>query len=322
MKRFLKLLLSIVLICFIALFLSFYLEKQKFLTQNSKKLKKDTTITLVFAGDDNYVEPLSVALTSLNMNTKTPAEVFILTEGFSDKNKFLFRHLDHKLANVDIRIITIDAKEFEGFPINDRWSKSIYFRYLIPNLLPSHKRALYLDGDVLILKDLESLFNLPLDDNLIAGVSEIGEKGFLSSPLFKNHSFYINSGVLLMDLEKFRHEKITTQLFQTTEQYKDQFTHYDQDAINLALKGKIKLLPLKYNAQHRISSHFNKIIFHYSGKEKPWKLKHHSHHVWHKYKSYKDALLQEKPFPTEIYFKSIKDMIFDYSTFWRFFKLN
>ena len=312
MKRFLKLLFSIVLICFIALFLSFYFEKQKFLTQNSKILKTDTAITLVFAGDDNYVEPLTVALTSLNMNTKTPVEVFILTEGFSDKNKFLFRHLDHKLVNIDIRIVTIDASEFEGFPINERWSKSIYFRYLIPNLLPSHKRALYLDADILILKDLGTLYNLPLEDNLIAGVSDVFEKKFLATPLFSNHAFYINSGVLLMDLEKFRHEKITTKLFQTTEEYKDQFTHYDQDAINLALTGKIKLLQEKYNTQQRNSTHFNKTIFHYSGKEKPWKLKHIFHHEWYKYQAYKDAILQEKPFPTKVYFKSLKNMIINY----------
>lgn len=315
MKRFLKNLIIVFLICFIALFLSFYFEEQKFLNQNTKKLQTDTPITLVFAGDDNYVTPLSVALTSLNMNTKTPVEAFILTEGFSDKNKYFFRHLDHKLANVDIRIVLVESSEFEGFPVNDRWSKSIYFRYLIPTLLPSYKRALYLDGDLLILKDLNSLFHIDLKGNLVAGVSDLFEKDFLSSPLFKKHPFYINSGVLLMDLENLRYSKTTAQLFKTTEEYKDKFTHYDQDAINLALNGKIMLLPTKYNAHQRTHTPFNKTIYHYSGKEKPWKSKDFSFFEWNKYASYTQALLNDNPWPRKAYINSLLNKIVYYPLF-------
>lgn len=315
MKRFLKGFFILFLISFIAFSLYGVYEWHLFSTQNKKKLKNQDAITLVFAGDDNYIEPLSVALTSVNMNTKTPVEVFILTEGFSDKNTYFIRQLDDKLANINVRIQSINADVFEMFPINERWSKSIYFRYLIPELLPLKKRALYIDGDTLIFNDLSDFFNSDLENSVIAGVSDFEESQFLEKPLFKQHTFYINSGVLLMDLEKFRDLKLTRELFKATDIYKNEFTHYDQDAINFVLKERIKPLSIKYNAQHKIHIPFNKVIYHYSGTEKPWKKRNLSHYEWYKYQTYRNALLKNAPFPTKDYLKYLVDKILYYLTF-------
>lgn len=303
MTRFFKISSMIILITIIAFVLCTIKEWYFFSTHGRTLLKEKDPITVIFAADDNYILPLSVALTSLNMNTKTPVEIFLLTEGLSEKNIKTLKHIDDKFTKLTIHILPVNSSVFDQFPTNDRWSKSSYFRYLIPELLPLHKRAIYLDADILIFKDLSDFFETNLNNTPIGGISDAFEDNFLQRPLFKDHKFYINSGVLLLDLEKLRKLNITKQLFKATDLNKDKFTHFDQDAINYVLKDNIKIFPTKYNAQQRVFTPYHKVIYHYSGKKKPWTEDNFSYYEWYKYFDYSKALLKDQSWPYKTYFK-------------------
>ena len=111
MKRFFKISFVIIFVAFIALFLSILNEWQFFKDKNL--LNHQTPLDIVFAGDDNYIKPLSVALTSLNMTTKTPVNVFILTKGFNQINRQKLLELDEKLPHVTIQILPIQFEAFQ-----------------------------------------------------------------------------------------------------------------------------------------------------------------------------------------------------------------
>jgi len=313
MKKFLKYLFRISFLFFLALLISCFYEWHRFATLNNKKISNNTPIPIVFAGDDGYITPLSVAITSISINAKTPTKIFILTNGFNQKNQEILKKLDEKLKHTEIKIVTVNPSYFNEFPVNKRWSSVIYYRYIIPKLFPEYKRIIYLDGDVLVLDDLQQLYNTHLNGNALAGVNDAFIDKFLTKPLFKDTSTYINSGILLIDTEKFSHYVDT--LFQTTNIYKNEFTHYDQDAINLVFKNKITVLPIKYNAQQRLTTPVFKTIYHYSGEKKPWKTFDFSFYEWYKYFYYTQNILSDQDFSIKkhlnyLLFKNVYYLLF------------
>ncbi len=259
-------------------------------------------IHLVFAGDDGYITPLLTAFTSLSLNTKTPIQIHLLTAGFSDQNQQLIQKLDQELKNIQIDITPVSMELFNNFPINQRWNQSIYYRYLIPELIKEADRTLYLDGDILVFDDLSNFFQMDLKEKTIAGVSDYFEQKFLSRPLFQDLLVYINSGVLLIDMPKWRQQGMTQKLFETTQLYQDQISYFDQDVINLVFKEDILPVSLKYNALQGAYTPFNKVIYHYSGKQKPWKTNSIDYYEWYKYFSYTQSLLNKEKWPLTDYF--------------------
>ena len=300
MKKALGVTFSFIILLFL-LFPFFFLKEYNRFQNHLKSYSSKQAIHLVFAGDDGYITPLLTAFTSLSLNTKTPLHIHLLTNGFSPKNQKLIENLDFKLKNIQITMTLVSNELFKAFPINNRWNQSIYYRYLIPTLLTNTNKALYLDGDILVFNDLSSFYHIDLNNKVIAGIQDYFEKKFLSRPLFQDLTLYINSGVLLIDIDKWKEKNISQKLFETTAQYQDKIQYFDQDVINLVLKKDILPVSFKYNALQGAYTPFNKTIYHYSGKQKPWKTKKLDYYEWYKYFDYMQMILNDENWPVQSY---------------------
>lgn len=254
-------------------------------------------IPVVFSCDENYAVPLCVSLLSMLKKAKktTFYEVYILLEqDFSAKSKEKILSLRKKYANCNITFLVI-GNEFDHAFVSLHITKAAYFRLKIASLLPDIPKCLYLDCDILVLKDLTELFETDLEECVLAGVHDpgIGKKDKLQRGL-KKESVYVNSGVLLLDLDKIRKENLEMKFISLA---KKQYQCHDQDIINIACEGKIKLLELKYNFSansiyqesgvfkntRQLETNFteeeiqyalkNKVILHYLGNYKPWKIR-------------------------------------------------
>ena len=60
---------------------------------------------------------------------------------------------------------------------------------------------------------------------------------------------YVNAGVLVMDLDAWRRERISDQLFAFVSRHGERLFWHDQDALNVLLQGRITLLPRRWNVQ-------------------------------------------------------------------------
>lgn len=257
-------------------------------------------IPIVLCFDKNMIIPCKVCLYSLFFNThkNTSYDVYIISKQneLNDEDKTSFNVLIDKYPNN--RISFIEIKDFfeKGFEIRNI-TQTCYYRLIIPsikdkinNLYNSHyTRVIYLDVDTIIECDLTDLYKTKLEDNeWIAGVCETplynnSDVSYLKN-IGCNPNTYINSGILLMELDKL-HSNNFTGLSLTHKDKK--YICQDQDIINIICNGHIKLLPLKYNYTtilYRLSnnnSKFSKLkedeikdsercIIHYTG-EKPWK---------------------------------------------------
>ena len=150
-----------------------------------------------------------------------------------------------------------------------KWPIAMWYRLMLPKLLPNVSRIIYADMDMIFFNDLIDIYEYDLGDNVIAAVPTRTSK-------------YINSGFLLMDLDKIRNEKIYEQWIRASRE--NDFYNPDQDVLNYTLKGRIAFLPLKYNFQISHGSRIfkiypkielddlkhNLVCLHYSDYVKPW----------------------------------------------------
>ena len=155
----------------------------------------------------------------------------------------------------------IDNSLFVDFPIGKSWAISCMYILFAHKFLPETiNRVLYLDIDLAVNGDLTEFYNLNFDDNYFIASKEWYNAKFEPKIPFEKfdaiNNFdanaatqgrYLNSGVLLFNLEKFRSENIDLEF------YKNKLTglknvFYDQGVICVCFAEKTKLLTTcKYN---------------------------------------------------------------------------
>ncbi|MBD5405195.1 glycosyltransferase [bacterium] len=246
------------------------ISKSEILPFASKYFPQEMNV--VFASDDNYAEPLCVAIASILKNSpnKDRFNFYILDCGISDLNKKNIESLT-SISKCNIKFLKVENELFDKFDISDNAdyiSKATYARYLIPILKPELKKCLYLDCDIVVRKPLRELYNTDLGDNYVGAVEDayIGSTSSLKEFYSYNPSYnetlsiikfkekykigrYFNAGVLLINLKKWQKENITDKLFKATKKLRNDLVLNDQDVMNYLFKDKTKFLNIGYNAQ-------------------------------------------------------------------------
>jgi lipopolysaccharide biosynthesis glycosyltransferase len=185
-------------------------------------------LIIVSAADERYV-PHFAALLHSAWSHHPQAEFYLLdcgakAETLAALTAYASRH------HVRLSILKVDVARIAGLPTPRHWSAAIYARLLIPELLPGATRALYLDADTLVLGDLAPLWDIDMRDAAVAGVKDPWAAREERWPGF-DQSRYINSGVLLMDLDAWRRRGHAEQIIQFLQRSAPDFP--DQTAINI-----------------------------------------------------------------------------------------
>ena len=151
----------------------------------------------------------------------------------------------------EITFVEIDAaarKRLANFPRTIGLSRAMYSRLLLPDLIPQKTgRLLYPDSDMVVRSSLRPLFAVPLNGHALGAVEDAPEAvPVINARLGRPpNTPYLNSGLLLIDLEKWR----SANLGERSMAYIETTAHGypDQDAINLALGTDWAVLERKWN---------------------------------------------------------------------------
>jgi lipopolysaccharide biosynthesis glycosyltransferase len=244
------------------------------------------TIPIVLSTNENYAPYCATTIASLLVNSKKETELnfYILAINLSKKTRNKFQELK-KIKNCSIDFIIIDKNDFKHCPITRYFSIETYFRFKLASLLPNIDKIIYLDSDMIISEDILDLFNTDIRNYHAGMILNSSTKGFFYSQLLRlglsSSSYYFNTGLILLNLNKWRSEKIEQKLFEWTENNKKKIDLVDQDVLNVVLSGSIKKLPEKYNVQLSYYKNEKKLseltenihIIHYCGPTKPWNNK-------------------------------------------------
>jgi lipopolysaccharide biosynthesis glycosyltransferase len=231
-----------------------------------------TNIPIFLASDDNYAPFVATTIASICDNTNSFIDFYILDGGITTKNQERIEKLIEKFNNFSIDFINIDTeKEFKEFKTTSYISMAAYNRFLIPQLKPNLKKVIYLDIDIIVLGDIKELYEQSLDGFAVGTIDDQGDINFISQ--IKNNldmdinCTYFNSGVLLMDLNKWNEDKIVETLFKIEEKYREKILCNDQDILNKYFENNYKLLDKKFNTMIKGD---NAIIRHFANVFKPW----------------------------------------------------
>ena len=249
-------------------------------------MNSSVTVPIFMACDDKYAPYLSVSVTSILVNTTDGIHFFIIDCGISQKNIKRIKKTVAPYSNCQINFIKLDADAiFKEFRTVRYLPLSMYARFLIPDLVPSIKKAIYLDVDTICFGNIRKLYDEQLDNKLIGACWEdFQEKNGVNfernSRLGINlHHKYFCSGVLLIDAEKWRKSNVINTIFQVEKKLRNQLDCPDQDILNYVFQNAYQLLPSKYNVVNQIVKDYtvktNKLskevfIRHFNGPKKPW----------------------------------------------------
>lgn len=206
---------------------------------------------IAFCLDDNYIKYCSVVIASIIYNNQNEAITFhLFSDGITNENKQKLQSWLSSYKNTSVIFYNIDISSFKDFPIKDAYINiSTYFRLAMPSLLPGIKKILYLDCDVIVNQSLKELWNVDISGYACAGVRDrINDSIRLYNRLhYPLSDGYVNAGVLLINLERWRQDNIFEKSISIARKESDKLKNHDQDLINKIYHGQIYMLPFKYN---------------------------------------------------------------------------
>jgi lipopolysaccharide biosynthesis glycosyltransferase len=217
-------------------------------------------------------------------------DFYILHSDLREQDK---RYVCAQLETTDVRVHFqfVQPDFFASFPESERYPRLIYYRIFAAMLLPRElDRVLYLDGDIVVINSLDELYHMEFDGNYFLACTHV--KKFLNKMNqyrlgMEEERTYVNSGVMLMNLDALRDGQNVNDVTAFVEKRKRYLTLPDQDIITALYGNKIGILDtMKYNLSDRMLSIYNldlshdkidlewvrqnAVIIHYYGKQKPW----------------------------------------------------
>lgn len=248
-------------------------------------MSKQDIIPVFFTVDEKYAPYLSTALASLIDHTtkKYQYEINIVYSNLTFYSRNKLERIADGRKNVKI-IFTKMKNNLRGISDRketrlkaDEFVPAIYYRIFLPEMFPQYKRALYLDSDIIVLADVADLFMTDLEGNPLAACLDMSTFG---NPLFARYfkdaigistSQYFNSGILVMDFERFRKEELCEHFLYLLNFYDFDTVAPDQDYLNAMLKDRVKYLDMRWNTMPTANANEeHPYIVHYNLFFKPW----------------------------------------------------
>ncbi len=211
------------------------------------------------ATDTAYVELTGVMLASLaDKAGGSFDQVCVFCDRVSEEDKARLAAA-YGLGNIDFVDMSDDmVRHFAARPVNHHLSRTAYARILMPlSLSQATGRLLYIDCDTLVNASLAPLASLPMQGFALAAVDDIARQ-VPERHAKRNRDIglpdamrYFNSGVLLIDLEAWRAQRLTERTLDFIAS-RPSLPMMDQDALNGALQGEWLPLDESWNLHRRL----------------------------------------------------------------------
>ena len=252
-------------------------------------------MNLLFAINDKFFEGFIATCTSFCVNNPGAHHFYIMYDRLSLKyQKKAMRILNKFTCELNFIDIGTGAFSHERYTSLPRYYSQSINRLLPQLAVPSTvERLLYLDTDVIVNGSLESFYDTDFEENFIVcpAVRRDGQNGgpfwdqeagvynMIRIPLAEDE-LYFNSGVLLLNVARFRTIDITF-YDRIVDVYRGLIVFADQDILNIAFKnGTKRIIDRRLNCTIPDNMRLRKgefrwiqrevIVLHYVVWRKPW----------------------------------------------------
>jgi lipopolysaccharide biosynthesis glycosyltransferase len=248
-------------------------------------------IPVVLTPDDAYAAQAGVTMISALRRAKNPQGLhfYLLSEepGLAPEN---LRRLTVTVGEFGAALtpLTVTASVLDRIAADTNYlPRNAFVRMLAPELLPRLEKCLYLDCDVVVLDDLALLWREDVSRSAVGAVRDwhVDGRGLMK---YRQIKFYFNSGVLLMNLTRWRERDYSRECLRLAARPELTERYSDQDVLNLVFcEDTLPLHPrwniqtgqnllCRLHSQRRGDTVWREArdrpgIAHYSGrKRKPW----------------------------------------------------
>lgn len=256
-------------------------------------------MNILYTLNDKFVPQVSAGICSICENNKDFKEInfYLISDGITEENKNKLKDFVKGYGrNLTIKELG-NIKKYIDFEFDTTgWNQIVLARLILDIFLPEEiDKILYLDGDTIVRGNLQELWNTNIEEYIIGASIEPNVDKKRKKNLGLEFKPYYNAGVLLINLKKWRNEKVGKKVLDYYKANKGKLFANDQDAINGALSEEIYTLSPTYNFCNNLYKYSykfltklmkpveyvkedvfykaleNPIIIHYLGEERPWR---------------------------------------------------
>ena len=243
-------------------------ETKKYLLDKLEKTKNTQKKAIVLAANYAYVDQVLTTIKSICYHNRS-LRFYLINSDFPNE---WIKQLNKRLEKFDSEIINCRVTSEQISRYKTDISYTVFLRYFIADFVQEDK-ALYLDCDLLVTKNLDDLFATDLQDYPLAAVRDFGGRAYFGQEIF-------NAGVLLINNDLWKQENMTQRLIDLTNEWHDKVDQADQSILNMLFEHKWLELDFDYNhiVIHKQFTDYQlpegqdyPAIIHYLSHRKPWK---------------------------------------------------
>lgn len=265
-----------------------------------------------YCANNAYAMQLCVSIVSLLENNKEQeVTVHVLSSNLEKKNEAIISHCVEKYKqsiffyNIKGCLNTIKktalnlGQDSGGESYWEAMGLEAYARFFIADVIPeSVSQVIYFDCDTIICNSIRNIFAYG-NNKVVAAVIDYWPANYIESIGGGCNDKYFNSGVQLINLDKWREKNVLKKYLDYISTIKKPWRCFDQDIMNVVLSNEIATLPLEYNMMYAArhfsikelyaiskkdeSTYYNEkelqgaknniIVIHFAGElmEKPWR---------------------------------------------------
>lgn len=254
-------------------------------------------IVLTCSSDNGYAPHATTMLLSALRSSPRASFVihYLIDPDFPDATRELVRKSLARFGRrAELHFHTVPDEWVQGLPLF-KFMKAgeirpvMWYRVFLPRLLPDEPKILYLDCDTLIVDSLEWLWQLELGQHALAAVSNPfwdNDNDWHAKLGLQRQDAYFNSGVMLLNLERFRAENLSAAVLEHGRANAGWTRFGDQDSLVAVLHHRRLPLPPRWNvmrilmmtgqsrqifqSDELLEAIRRPAIIHFEGSTKPW----------------------------------------------------
>ena len=239
------------------------------MTDHLEPVFGNDAVTVFFSTGENFAPFCCAAILSLLDYASHDRfyDIIILDSGMQDESKKKYLSLVKNSHNVSIRFYSV-MHILEKYTLDScrHFTVDCYSRLLIPDIIPNHTKAVYLDGDMILMCDVAKLFDIDVSDVYVSALRCLGfPTALLGDALPKdevlkftdyftniaqvkkeNWANFFTTGTLVMNLSLIRKSYSHTQLLEYAEEKKDIHWYLDVEVLNYFFQDKVRILPFEW----------------------------------------------------------------------------
>ena len=243
-------------------------ETKKYLLDKLEKIKNTQKKAIVLAANYAYVDQVLTTIKSICYHNRS-IRFYLINSDFPNE---WIKQINKRLEKFDSEIINCRVTSEQISRYKTDISYTVFLRYFVADFVKEDK-ALYLDCDLVVTKNLDDLFATDLQDYPLAAVRDFGGRAYFGREMF-------NAGVLLINNALWKQENMTQKLIDLTNEWHDKVDQADQSILNMLFENKWLELDFDYNhiVIHKQFTDYQipegqdyPAIIHYLSHRKPWK---------------------------------------------------